>query len=262
MALKLLGPWVLTPRGRHRLEHEAKLLGRLQHPGIARIYEVGVVEGPSGTQPFLAMELVHGRPLDRYCEEESLNRPERLSRFVEVCGAVHHAHERGIVHRDLKPENILVTENGHPKVVDFGVAFTLSADPPTAGIQTNAAEPIGTLAYMSPEQTTGGSRELDTRADVYALGVILYRLLSGRLPLSLERTSIPAALAAIREQSPLPLGSIDRSLRGDLETIAGKALEKDRNRRYASALELARDVERFLRHEPIGARPPSAGWQA
>src|SRR5262249_21724582 len=176
-----------------------------------------------------------------------------------IAEAVHHAHQRGLIHRDLKPGNILVDEGGQPKILDFGVARVTDSDA-QATMQTDVGQLVGTLAYMSPEQVLADPLELDTRSDVYALGVILYELLAGRLPYSISR-KIHEALNAIREEDPAKLSSINRSYRGDIETIVAKALEKDKTRRYASAAELAADIRHYLEDEPIVARPPSTRYQ-
>jgi hypothetical protein len=175
-----------------------------------------------------------------------------------VCDAVQHAHEQGVIHRDLKPGNILVDETGQPKVLDFGVARAADADLRTGTDLTRAGELVGTLSYMSPEQVTADPAALDRRSDVYALGVILFELLAGRLPYPLDELPLLEAARVIREQEPARLGLIDTRFRGDVEVIVAKALEKDRERRYPSAAELASDIRRHLRNEPVRARPPSA----
>jgi tetratricopeptide (TPR) repeat protein len=179
--------------------------------------------------------------------------------MAKVCEAVHHAHQRGIIHRDLKPGNILVDESGQPKVLDFGVARATDSDA-QATHQTDIGQIVGTLAYMSPEQVLGDPLELDTRSDVYALGMILYELLAGRTPYKVNN-HLHEAMQTIREQDPAPLSSVSRSYRGDIETIVAKALEKDKGHRYASAAGMAEDIRRYLNDEPIVARPPSATYQ-
>jgi WD40 repeat protein len=174
---------------------------------------------------------------------------------------VQYAHDQGVIHRDLKPGNILVEETGQPKVVDFGVARATDADLQTTTAHTEAGQLLGTLSYMSPEQVAGDPAALDRRSDVYGLGVILFELLAGRLPYSLEHLPLPEVIRVILEQEPSQLGSIDKHFRGDVEIIVAKALEKDKARRYASAGELASDLRRYLGHEPILARPPSALYQ-
>jgi tetratricopeptide (TPR) repeat protein/predicted Ser/Thr protein kinase len=260
VALKVIKPGYATPEMLRRFEQESQVLGRLHHPGIAQIYEASTADEGLGDQPFFAMEFVSGRPLPDYLRGHGIKTRGRVELMVKVCEAVHHAHRRGIIHRDLKPNNILVDHAGQPKILDFGVARITDSDA-HATRQTSVGELIGTLAYMSPEQVLADPLELDTRSDVYALGVILYELLTGRLPYAAERRQVHEIVLAIRAEEPSPLSSIDRSLRGDLDTIVGKALEKDKTRRYSSAAELGADLNRFLTDEPIVARPPSAVYQ-
>ncbi len=311
VALKLIRPGLASPEMLRRFEWEAELLGRLQHPGIAQVYEAGTAEARGAQRPFFAMELVRGPDLLSYANGRRLVTRHRLELFAKVCDAVHHAHQKGVIHRDLKPANILVTEGasfalerdaaeaviraaprkqaegeaapeseqasaGHgapnhqitkspdhqiPKVLDFGVARALDADLQTVTMHTSVGQLIGTLAYMSPEQVAGQSHALDTRCDVYSLGVILYELLTGALPHAVRDTSITEAIRRIRYDEPRPIGALDSRLRGDVETIVSKALEKDKERRYASAAELAADIRRFLNDQPIAARPPSTIYQ-
>jgi tetratricopeptide (TPR) repeat protein len=181
----------------------------------------------------------------------------RLELLARVCDAVQHAHQHGVIHRDLKPANILIDESGQPKILDFGVARAIDADMRTITMHTDTDQLIGTLPYMSPEQVSGDSRQVDTRSDVYALGVILYQLLSARLPHDLRNRSIPEAARIIQDEEPSRLSSFGTGLRGDIETIVAKASEKEKDRRYQSATELAADLRRYLRDEPIVARPPS-----
>lgn len=274
VALKLMRPGVLSPSLVRRFEHEAQILGRLQHPGIAQIYGAGRVRSASGTQPYFAMEYVRGLPLLNFAAERQLDVVDRVLLAALICDAVQHAHAKGVVHRDLKPANILVAEfddatttvtraggaRYQPKVLDFGVARVTEADVQLTA-QTHVGEIIGTLAYMSPEQVMGRVDEVDTRTDVYALGVILYELLCGRLPIDSKGLSIAQAAPRIAHSEPAKLGSVDPRLRGDLEVIAAKALEKERARRYQSAGELAEDLRRFVVNEPILARPPTAMYQ-
>ena len=178
-----------------------------------------------------------------------------------MCDAVQHAHDKGVIHRDLKPGNILVDESGQPKVLDFGVAHVTAADLLTSSSRTQAGQLLGTLSYMSPEQIAADPAGLDGRSDVYTLGVILFELLAHRLPYQLEQLPAHEVVRVIREQEPSRLGSIDTLYRGDVEIIVGKALEKDKTRRYASAGDLASDIRRYLRGEAILARPASALYQ-
>jgi len=301
VALKMLR-WGLTPsQVVRRFEREARVLGQLQHPGIAQVYEAGVAEvvwrsgapdnvppapaarrHPSAPkpstvrtprQPFFAMELVRGQRLDDFVENSHSRIHERLELLARVCDAVHYAHQAGVVHRDLKPANIFVMAEdlpqagqtdrvaaeivGWPKVLDFGVARVISSDR-QATVQTEAGQIIGTLAYMSPEQISAGPQELDHRSDIYSLGVILYELIAGKPPYEIRGQNIADAARVIREEEPSRLSSLDSRFRGDIETIVAKALEKDRTRRYQSAAELAADIRRYLRDEPIVARPASA----
>jgi eukaryotic-like serine/threonine-protein kinase len=259
VALKVIRAGYANSEMLRRFENEAQALGRLQHPGIAQIHDAGTAETPFGRQPYIAMELVRGENLLTYCREHHLGTRERLEVFAKICDAVQHAHQRGIIHRDLKPSNILVDESGQPRVLDFGIVRLTDSDAQATG-RTNIGEIIGTLAYMSPEQVSGDPAEIDTRSDVYSLGVILYQMLAGKGPYAVGRT-IHEAAQVIRDQEPAPLSVVSRTFRGDVETIVSKALEKDKIRRYATAAELAADVRRYLRDEPIVARPPSAAYQ-
>ena len=242
-----------------RFELESQTLGRLHHPGIAQIYEAGTAETSFGSQPFFAMEIIHGKPLIEYAEAKHLNTRQRLALMIQICEAVEHAHQRGIIHRDLKPGNILVEESGQPKILDFGLARVTDGDM-QATRQTDMGQLLGTLAYMSPEQVTADPLALDTRSDVYALGVILYELLAGRLPYELSR-HVYEVVRTIQQVDPKPLSSINRAYRGDIETIAARALEKDKTRRYGSAAELAADIRRYLEDRPIAAKPASTSYQ-
>ena len=181
VALKVIKSGLGDPTLVRRFEQEARALGRLQHPGIAQIYEAGTAENGCGPQPYFAMEFIRGRPLLEYAHAQRLNTGQRLELTARICEAVHHAHQRGIIHRDLKPGNILVDETGQPKILDFGVARATDSDAHVTR-QTDLGQLVGTLAYMSPEQVLADPMDLDTRSDVYALGVILYELLTGRKP--------------------------------------------------------------------------------
>ena len=257
VALKLIRSGAVSEQLLRRFELEAEVLGRLDHPGIAQIFEASTLETPSGPQPFFAMELVDGPPLTRFAEERELRTEARLELLIKVCDAVNHAHRRGVIHRDLKPANILVREDGQPKVLDFGVARITDADLQVTTLQTDLGQIIGTLAYMSPEQVRGQHQELDIRSDVYALGVLGYELLTGRLPQTLTGKSISEAARIIEHENPSTLGASGQSFSPDLETIIGKCLQKEKEQRYGSAAELAADLRRFLNHEPISARQPS-----
>ncbi len=246
--------------GRHLLRRfrvEAQVLGRLTHPGIARIYDAGT----AGDQPFFAMELVQGRPITEYARTAALGTPARLALLAEVCDAVEHAHQQGVIHRDLKPANVLVTMEGRPKVLDFGVARATDGDIQTLTLQTHMGQLVGTVPYMSPEQASGDPEAIDPRSDVYALGVIAFELLAGRLPYDVGGKLIHEAVRVIREDDPARLSTIDRRLGGDIETIIAKALEKEPGRRYESASAFAQDIRRYLADQPIAARPASTLYQ-
>lgn len=260
VALKVIRLGVASAEHLRRFEQEAKLLGRLHHPGIAQIYEAGTANSGGGDQPYFAMEFIDGCPLLQYANTRNLDTRARLDLMAKICDAVNHAHQRGIIHRDLKPSNILVDDSGQPKILDFGVARVTDADT-QATRQTDMGQLIGTLAYMSPEQVLADPLALDIRSDVYALGVILYELLARKAPYDTERKALHEVVQVIREEDPAPLSSINRGYRGDVETIVAKALEKDKTRRYASAAELGADIRRHLADEPIVARPPSTSYQ-
>ncbi|MBI1827593.1 MAG: serine/threonine protein kinase [Planctomycetes bacterium] len=285
VALKVLKPGLASPELLRRFEQETQLLGRLQHPGIAQIYEAGTADAGAGPQPFFAMEYVRGQRLTTYAKARQLGARQRLELIARVCDAVQHAHQKGVIHRDLKPGNILVMEDdndttsisasgartgssltsmigvGQPKILDFGIARATDADFQAVTMHTSAGEILGTVQYMSPEQVAGDFRSVDTRSDVYALGVIAYELLAERLPYQVSRKMIHEAARIIQDDDPVSLGAVSRVFRGDVETIISKAMEKDRVRRYGSAAEMASDIRRHLADEPIVARPASIVYQ-
>ena len=252
-------------RLRRRFELEAEVLGRLEHPGIARIYDAGVasVTTPEGsaTVPYFAMEYVDGLPLVEHCQSRGLGTRERMGLIAQVADAVAMAHRHGIVHRDLKPANVLVDAKGVAKVLDFGVARATDSDLAMTTVQTDVGQLIGTLGCMSPEQVAGDSTLVGVRTDVYALGAIAYELLAGRPLVDARRHTVAEVARIIRDVDPPTLSSVNRVFRGDLETIVSKALEKDPARRYADAAEFAADVRRYLRDEPIIARPATTLYQ-
>ncbi|MDX1387801.1 MAG: serine/threonine-protein kinase, partial [Acidobacteriota bacterium] len=239
-------------------EREVETLARLKHPNIATIYEAGRTEEG---QHFFAMELVRGTTLDRFVVENDLTRRDRLELFGTICAAINHAHQRGVIHRDLKPSNILVDADGQPKVLDFGLARITDWDLNATTMLTRPGNIVGTLTHMSPEQARGDVDAIDVRSDVYALGVILYQLMTDKLPVEWDQRSLPAGITAILERDPPKPSTIDRRLRGDLDTIIMKTLEKDPPRRYQSAAALGDDVERYLTHQPILARPAGTFYQ-
>lgn len=287
VALKVINAGVAAPEMLQRFHHEAEVLARLQHPGIAQIYEAGTFDPSDSDQlvserPYFAMELVHGEPVTSYVSKRNLGIRDRLEVIAGICDAVQHAHQRGVIHRDLKPGNILVEDDcdsdtsddpsrsrtgslsrlhAQPKILDFGIARATDHDRQTASIHTQDGQLLGTLPYMSPEQATGQWNDIDTRSDVYTLGVIAYEVLGERLPYDVRDQPVAAAVRTISQDPSTSLSTIDRRLAGDVETIIGKALEKDRSRRYQSASEFASDIRRYLADEPIQARPPSALYQ-
>ncbi len=239
-----------------RFEQEAHILGRLHHPGIAQIYEAGASDAQSGDQAFIAMEFVDGVPLHDWARGRSVR--EKVALVATICDAVQHAHQRRVIHRDLKPANILVDRAGHAKILDFGVARLADADTGDEGQRTRAGQLVGTLPYMSPEQVGGDPDEIDARTDVWALGVILFELLAGRLPFEPGERTVPQIAIAIRDEAAPRLGRIVPRLAGDLDAITSMALAKDRGRRYQSALELGQDLRRYLTSEPVLARQDSS----
>ncbi|MCB1560127.1 MAG: serine/threonine protein kinase, partial [Xanthomonadales bacterium] len=221
-ALKLLTVSALAADGR-QLQREHQALARLQHPGIVPLLDAGVLE--DGT-PYLAMPLVEGERIDRWCAQQALSVNGIVTLFRQVCDAVAYAHRRRIIHRDLKPGNILVNQDGKPKVIDFGVARAVEEDGPTRTRMTCAGELVGTLQYMSPEQCTENADAIDIRSDVYSLGLVLFELLTGERPYELSQTPLVEAARIIREgRVPRP-STHDRALRGDLDNIVLKALRK------------------------------------
>ena len=285
VALKVIKLGMDTKQVIARFEAERQALALMDHPNIAKVLDAGATDAG---RPYFVMELVRGIKITDYCDEQRLSTRQRLELFVQVCRAVQHAHQKGIIHRDLKPSNILVTEQDGkavPKIIDFGIAKATTAAPLTDKTLFTAFDQfIGTPAYMSPEQAGLGGLDIDTRSDVYSLGVLLYELLTGKQPFdtaALRRSAIDEILRTIREQAPqrpsarltvlteqeLTLVARRRQsepakysylLRGDLDWIVMKTLEKDRARRYETANGLAVDIQRHLKNEPVVARPPSA----
>jgi len=258
VALKVMRRGYGSRELERRFRREAEALGRLQHAGIAQIFEAGAETVDGARVAFIAMERVDGLALTAHARLKGLSTNERLSLIARVADACHHAHQRGIIHRDLKPANILVDPGGHPKVLDFGVARVAEGDPGLTTVHTGVGQLIGTLSYMSPEQVSGDHGDVDVRSDVYALGVVAYELLTGKLPVDVSGRSVPDAARAICESEPTRLSTIDRTLSGDVQTIVLKAIEKDKARRYESAAELRDDLERCVAGQPIRARQDSA----
>ena len=286
VALKLIRSGMDTRQIVARFESERQTLALMNHPSIASVYDAGTTED---ARPYFAMELVAGAPITRYCDEQRFSLDRRLDLFVQVCEGIHHAHQKAIIHRDLKPSNVLVTDqNGEatPKIIDFGIAKAIGKSIDGEADLTMAGQVIGTPEYMSPEQAGYQSLDIDTRTDIYSLGVILYELLVGALPFDSRRlrgSGFAEILRIICEEEPLrPSTRISRlrhestdsrkmvtgvdtpqyvrALRGDLDWICLKALEKDRALRYQSVSELSADLERYRRHEPVLARPPSVAY--
>ncbi len=262
VALKILRADLTNPTLNRRFRLEAEILGRLNHPGISQIYEAGTTEDGHS---YFAMEYVPGLPLGQFVRDEGLGPREILELAIQICEAVQHAHEHGVIHRDLKPSNIMAVrqDDGSIRtwVLDFGVAMASGLVGPLATLYTIPGQLVGTLAYMSPEQVSDFSDDLDVRSDVYQLGVIVYEMLSGRLPLDVESVGYVQAMRRIAEDTPAHLGSVDVIFRGDIETIINKAMAKEREERYGSAGELAADFRRYLDGEPVQARPATAFYR-
>ena len=255
VAIKVMSRGMTSASALRRFEFEAQVLGRLRHPGIAQILEAGRLA--DGATPWFAMEYIaNAKPITEYARDAKLSTRDRLRLFRQACEAIAHGHQRGIIHRDLKPSNILVDGAGMVKVIDFGVARTTDSDMAVTTLQTDVGQLIGTVQYMSPEQFDADPHDIDIRSDVYALGVVLYELLTERAPYELHRKAIHEAARIVREEEPPRPSTIRAALRGDLEVIVGTAMAKDRTRRYGSASELSQDLGRWLEGEAIAARAP------
>ncbi len=286
VALKMMKPGIDTKEVVARFEAERQALAVMEHPGIAKVLDGGVSE--SGRLYFV-MELVRGIPIDEYCDRYTLPVVDRIELFVQLCHAVQHAHQKGVIHRDLKPSNVLVTEQDGtrvPKIIDFGIAKATGPRLTDATMMTSVGQAVGTLAYMSPEQAEGSELDIDTRADLYSLGVILYELLVGRVPVDPKQVGAPAFFARLVQRDlpfptpaqrfaalnpearehiaaarGVPVAALLKLLRGDVAWVVMKAIEKDRNRRYETANGLALELDRYLRHEAVLARSPSPGYR-
>ena len=284
VALKLVKAGMNTREVVARFESERQALAMMDHPAIARVFDAGsTLQGA----PYFVMEYVAGIPITAYCDNHRLNTQERLELFIHVCEGVQHAHQKAIIHRDLKPSNILVTEldgRATPKIIDFGIAKALTARLSSDTMFTRVGVLIGTPAYMSPEQANSSGEDIDTRTDVYSLGIVFYELLAGVPPIDLTklvfdeflrrlrdddppkpstriRTQDSAASADVAHKRRTERMALARLLRGDLDSIALKALEKDRSRRYGSPSDFVADIRRYLKNEPVVAVPPSAAYR-
>tara|TARA_R110000868_G_scaffold241497_3_gene496979 strand:- start:770679 stop:772961 length:2283 start_codon:yes stop_codon:yes gene_type:complete len=269
VALKVVKLGMDSKRVLARFESERQTLALMEHPGIAKLFDAGTL--PSG-RPFFVMEFVDGVPITEYCRNKELSTRDRLRLFVQVCNAVQHAHQKGIIHRDLKPSNVLVGESDGkplPKVIDFGISRAISGtendadDGRSMFTLTEQGQPIGTLGYMSPEQAAG-EKDIDTRTDIYSLGTLLYEILTNNRtidPESIKNSSHAEIIKHIREVEPKRPSRHVAALSGDLDWIVVTALEKARERRYATVNALSDDVQRFLSNEPISARAPSTHYR-
>jgi serine/threonine protein kinase len=285
VALKVIKLGMDTREVIARFEAERQALAVMDHPGIARVFDGGVTDAG---RPFFAMEFVEGEPITRFCDRHNLTIPERVALFIDVCRAVQHAHQKGIVHRDLKPSNVLVTvQDGRPasKVIDFGIAKAIEKPLTDQSFATGLGQFVGTPAYMSPEQLGLAGQDVDTRADIYSLGVLLYELLAGVRPFEArDHDTGYNLIEAIRKEEPVrpsvrltqieadtqkwiagsrktDTAALRRVLGRDLDWIALKAIDKDRSRRYETANTLAGDLQRYLNNEPVSARPPSRSYR-
>jgi len=285
VAVKLIKPGMDSKAVLARFEAERQALALMDHPNIARVLDAG---SASDGRPFFVMDLVKGVPITQFCDARKLNLRERLELFVPVCQAIQHAHQKGIIHRDIKPNNVLVAlydDRPVPKVIDFGVAKATGQPLTEQSVHTGFGTVVGTPEYMSPEQATFNNLDIDTRSDLYSLGVLLYELLTGTTPMdkkSLGKAALIEVLRIVREvEAPRPsarLSTMDtlpsiaanrstepsmlsRLLKRELDWVVLKAMEKDRARRYGSPSELADDIRRYLHHEPVVARPASTSYR-
>jgi tetratricopeptide (TPR) repeat protein len=262
VAIKIMRQGLASREALRRFQYESRVLARLSHDGIAQVLEAGTHRDNGAARPYFVMEYVtDARPVTEFASDRDLDPRARLGLLAHICDAVHHAHQKGVIHRDLKPGNVLVDVNGRPRVIDFGVARAADPEYRRTTVRTDMGRLVGTIPYMSPEQVLEDSDAIDTRSDVYSLGVIAYELLAERMPYDVRQRPIPEAVRIIREQDPAPLSTVHRAFRGDIETIVAKALEKDRARRYQSANDFSADILRYLSDEPILARAPGGMYQ-
>ena len=285
-ALKIIKPGMDSKQVIARFEAERQALALLDHPNIAHVFDSGMTDN---NRPYFAMEYIKGIPITKYCDQQKLNIEDRLQLFLQVCEAVQHAHQKGIIHRDIKPSNILVTRHGEkaiPKIIDFGVAKAVTQPLTERTLFTEKGQLLGTPEYMSPEQADIGNQDIDTRSDVYSLGILLYVLLAGALPFDrrkLEKAGFVEIQRIIREENPphpstrlSSLGkkatevaqnrrtqvlTLNKRLQNELEWIPLKAMRKERSRRYQSASELASDINYYLNGVPLNAGPPSITYR-
>ncbi len=259
VAIKVLRGGLYSPTAAKRFHLEVEILGKLDHPWIAKIYDAGSHDDGNGATPYYVMEHVGGaRELTQYIEDEKLERRELLKLFTMITSAVEHGHHRGIVHRDLKPGNILIDTNGEPKIIDFGVARSLDSDKVNNEAMTEAGRLVGTVQFMAPEQVDAKISDIDARCDVYALGAVLYQMLTTRLPRTLEGLPIYEAVRQICLGESVRPTVYDDTIDQDLEAIIMKAIESDRGKRYQTAGAFGRDMLRYLGHRPIKARKVTA----
>jgi len=271
VAVKISPLAAASPAALRRFEREVEFLARLTHPGIAQIYDAGIADMGGVSVPYFAMELVRGTPLTEYVLRHDLNLRQRIELVASLCDSVQYAHQQGVIHRDLKPDNILIPSESGPvvagrvplaRILDFGIARLAHGQLGDDGgaMVTEAGQPIGTPGFMAPEQIRGENAAIDTRCDVFALGVIAYLLFGGRPPHGDPGSSVYALTSATLEQEPARLGALNRACRGDLETVVAMAMHKDRDRRYGSAAEFGADLRRVLTSEPVTARPATVGY--
>ena len=287
VALKIIKLGMDTKQVIARFEAERQALAMMEHPNIAKVLDAGATENG---RPYFVMELVRGVPITEFCDQQNLDTNERLALFMDVCSAIQHAHQKGVIHRDIKPSNILVTMHDHkavPKIIDFGIAKATQQRLTDKTLFTQYHQFMGTPAYMSPEQAQMSGLDIDTRTDIYSLGVLLYELLTGRTPLDakeLTKADYDEMRRRIRDEDPIYPSTqltsmnaeelttiakrrnteparLNRVMRGELDWIVMKALEKDRNRRYETAAEMALDVQRYLNFEPVKAAAPSSMYR-